>query len=170
MAPTIYDMLESIASSMLSMSNLAMVFAYMAGLISIITSLYKLRTYGDFRVMMFQGVDLKGPFGGIIFGALLLWLPSTLMTVTATFWGVSEPIGYDNTGYSIYDETIAVCTEIIEFVGLVAFIRGLMLMARVGQQGMQPGTFAKALTHVVGGIMAYHIGATLDVFRNTLGI
>ena len=171
MAPNLYEMLESIAASIPSLVTLAQVFSYLTGVTLIIGSLYKLRTYGDFRVMMFAGVDIKGPFGTIFFGTFLIWLPSTLTTVTATFFGVGEPIGYDEgSGGSIYDLGIEVAMQIIAFVGLVAFIRGFMIMSRLGQQNQQPGTFAKGLSHIVGGIMAYHIGPTVDVIRNTLAI
>lgn len=170
MAPTIYEMLANLAESMSSMNQLGMVFSYITGLSLIMGALYKLRTYGDFRVMMMQGVDLKGPFGSIVFGTLLVWLPSSLEMTSATLWGVGEPIGYDPHGSSVYDEGIAVALSIVEFVGLIAFIRGLIIMARVGQQSGQPGTLAKGLTHIVGGILAYHIGATIDVIMNTFSI
>lgn len=170
MTPTIYEMLQSLANSMGSVSQLGMVFSYLTGLTMIIGALYKLRTYGDFRVMMMQGVDLKGPFGSIVFGTLLVWLPSALEMTSATLWGVGEPIGYDPLGGSVYDEGIAVALSIVEFIGLIAFIRGIIIMGRVGQQSGQPGTLAKGLTHIVGGILAYHIGATIDVIMNTFAI
>ncbi len=170
MAPTIYEMLANLAETMPSLTALAQVFSYLTGLTMIIGALYKLRTFGDFRVMMFQGVDIKGPFGQIVFGTFLLWLPTSLQVTAATFWGVGEPIGYNPGGGSVVDEGIAVAMDIIRFVGLIAFIRGFMIMARVSQQSAQPGTLAKGLTHIIGGILAYHIGPTVDVIRNTLGI
>jgi intracellular multiplication protein IcmC len=170
MAPTIYEMLANLAESLFSLTTLVQVFSYLMGLTLIIGALYKLRTFGDFRVMMFQGVDIKGPFGQIVFGAFLIWLPSSLQVTAATFWGVGEPIGYAPGNGDPLSEGIAVAMDIIRFVGLIAFIRGLMIMARLGQQSAQPGTMAKGLTHIVGGILAYHIGPTVDVIRNTLGI
>lgn len=170
MAPTIYEMLANLAETMPSLTALAQVFSYLTGLTMIIGALYKLRTFGDFRVMMFQGVDIKGPFGQIVFGTFLVWLPTSLQITAATFWGVGEPIGYNPGGGDMIEFGIAVAMEVIRFVGLIAFIRGLIIMGRLGQQSAQPGTMAKAMTHIIGGILAYHIGATIDVIRNTLGI
>jgi hypothetical protein len=171
MAPNIYDMLATLSESIPSLGNLAIVFAYLSGLTMVIGALYKLRMHGDYRAMMSAGVDLKGPFGVITFGSFLIWLPSALEVTSASLWGVGEPLGYSPVGGSFYDEGIAVALQIVEFVGLVAFIRGLIILSRAGQsQQSQPGTFAKGFTHLIGGILAYHINATLDVLSNSLGI
>src|SRR5258708_7650791 len=136
MAPNIYAMLQSLADTLPSLMTLAKVVAYLAGLIFIGSALYKMRSFGDFRMMMHGGgSDVKGALGGIIFGTFLIWLPRTLETVSATFWGVAEPIGYEPGGADLLDQGIAVCMEIVAFVGLVAFIRGLIILAKLGQQG-----------------------------------
>jgi intracellular multiplication protein IcmC len=171
MAPNIFAMLESLAEQLPSLITLVKVFAYLAGLIFIGSALYKLRSFGDFRMMMHGGgSDLKGAFGAITFGTFLIWLPRTLETVSATFWGVTEPIGYEPGGASLYDQGIAVCMEIVAFVGLIAFVRGLIIMGKLGQQGQQPNMFGKAMTHMIGGILAYHLGATIDVIKGTLAL
>jgi len=171
MAPNIYAMLEGLAEQLPSLITLVKVFAYLAGLILIGGALYKMRTFGDHRMMMHGGgADVKSALGSVIFGTFLIWLPQTLETVSGTFWGVGEPIGYEPGGVDLFDQGIAVCMEIIAFVGLVAFVRGLILMAKLGQQGQQPNMFGKAMSHIVGGILAYHLGATIEVIRGTLSI
>ena len=57
---------------------------------------------------------------------------------------------------------------IIQVVGLVAFLRGWLLIARSSSQGQGAGNIGKGLMHVFGGVMAMNIIGTLEVFQNTL--
>ena len=53
-------------------------------------------------------------------------------------------------------------------VGIVAFIRGMIMLNKVGGQGAQPGTMGKALTHIVGGLLAINMWGFWEVIENTL--
>ena len=65
---------------------------------------------------------------------------------------------------------IAPIVGIIQLIGLFAFLRGGMILARVGKQGTQPGTVSKGVVHLIGGILAINITTTVNVVVNTLGL
>ncbi len=58
---------------------------------------------------------------------------------------------------------IEIAFEVIRLVGIIAFIRGWYYLVHPGEQGGQI-TVGKGLTHIIGGIFAYHMGATVTVF------
>jgi len=57
----------------------------------------------------------------------------------------------------------------IQIIGLVAFVRGWMMIAKSASQGgHQQGGFGKGMMHVFGGVMAINIVSTLNVINETL--
>jgi intracellular multiplication protein IcmC len=60
--------------------------------------------------------------------------------------------------------------RILQLIGVIAFVRGWVLLARSQGQGAQPGTMGKAVTHVFGGVLLMNIVATVNIMYNTLGI
>ena len=59
-------------------------------------------------------------------------------------------------------------TLIIQTVGLAAFVRGWLLIARGASGGQQQGGMGKGLVHVLGGIMAINIVQTVTIINNTI--
>jgi intracellular multiplication protein IcmC len=59
-------------------------------------------------------------------------------------------------------------TMIIQVIGLIAFVRGWVLIARSASQGQPPGGTGKGFMHVFGGILAINIVGTLEMINNTL--
>jgi intracellular multiplication protein IcmC len=59
-------------------------------------------------------------------------------------------------------------TMIIRVIGLIAFVRGWVLIARSASQGQPPGGTGKGLIHVFGGILAINIVGTLNMINTTL--
>jgi intracellular multiplication protein IcmC len=57
---------------------------------------------------------------------------------------------------------------IIQVIGLIAFVRGWVLVARSASQGQPPGGTGKGLIHVFGGILAINIVGTINMINNTL--
>ena len=62
----------------------------------------------------------------------------------------------------------AVIALVVQVIGVIAFIRGWVLIARSASQGQPPGGTGKGIAHVFGGIMAMNIVGTLQVVNNTL--
>lgn len=169
--PSALQMLQNLAASIPALQDLVASLAYLIGLSFVGNALYKLRMIGDYRHMMSQPTDLKGPMGSLLIGVILLYLPSALDSVTYTLWNKAEGLmAYSpTTGTPEFEEIVNVMFQIIRFVGLVAFIRGWMILAKLGDHSNQGG-IGKAVAHIFGGVMAYHIDATVYVVMATFGL
>jgi hypothetical protein len=56
----------------------------------------------------------------------------------------------------------------IQFIGLLAFIKGLFMLAKGGQHNAQPGTLSKGLTHMLGGAIAMNFVTFVNILYNTV--
>ena len=56
---------------------------------------------------------------------------------------------------------------LVQVMGVIAFIRGWVLLGHAGEQNAQQGMFGKGLTHIIGGILAINIVGTKDLIWNT---
>lgn len=156
------------AESLSGLSILVTASTYLLGIYMISSALYALKSLGDTRSMMSQQMDVSGPIVKMLVGAGLIWWPTLIDVSTYTFWGTTSPLSYmPSYGYEL-DTVIEVAFEVIRLVGIIAFIRGWYYIVKSGEQGSQT-TVTKGLTHVVGGLFAYHIGATVRILMNTFG-
>lgn len=158
----------SFAESLAGLSILVTASTYLLGIFMISNALYNLKAMADARTMMSSQADLSGPIVKMFIGVGLIWWPTLIDVTTYTFWGTTSPLSYNPTyGYEI-DTVIEVAFEVIRLVGIIAFIRGWYYIVKSGEQGSQ-ASVGKGLTHVVGGLLAYHIGAFVRVLMNTFG-
>ena len=146
--------------------------AYIMGIGLFLKAMYSLRLMGDHRHMMFQPMDIKAPIITMICGAALIYSPTFIDVTTATLWGSDRPLTYSEPGDDYWRDLWNASFIIIRLIGFMAFVRGWLIMARAGGSGHGGGqdTFSKAFTHIIGGVLCYHIDATLLVLSNTFGI
>jgi intracellular multiplication protein IcmC len=162
----VYSMLANLEKSLPGIQNVISYTAYFIGICLVMMSLYKLHHVADQRNMMSQQHSISGPIVTIIAGAFLIYLPSTIDTMTATFWGTDSPMAFDTTTGGQYDQMIGIVLKIVKIVGIIAFIRGWLMIAKSTDQGQQGGV-GKGMTHIIGGLLAFHMEATLQVLQNT---
>ncbi len=164
----IQAMLHNLADNCEPLIKLAVASAYLIGFACIVSAMYKLRAYGEVRTMMPSNAQMAGPALKFMVGILLLFLPTVINLSVYSLWHdhiLEYPGG---SGWSASIE--AAIFTVIKLFGVIAVVRGLILMARSSNQGAQPGTFTKGLVHLVGGIMAINIWGTLTTVGATLGI
>ncbi len=168
MTNDLLGMILHFAESLSGLSYLITATTYLVGVALLANGLYKLKMLGDSRSMMSQPMSLGGPIIRMMVGAAFIWWPTLIDVTTYTFWGTSSPLSYQPSfGYEV-DTVIEVAFQVIRLIGLIAFIRGWYYLIKSGEQGQQ-GMMGKGFTHIVGGILAYHMGATVQVFLNTFG-
>ena len=167
--PSAQDMLVNISKQIPNFMRMVTAIAYVLGMYFIVSGLFKLKQYGEARTMMSHDQSLKGPLIFIIVGTLLLYLPTSVQIGMSTFWTNPNPYGYleqvDQWTQFVNDLFL-----IVQFIGTVAFIRGLVILSHLGGHGGQPGTFSKGLTHIIGGIFCINIYQFVQVIMATLGI
>jgi intracellular multiplication protein IcmC len=171
------DILFNVAKSVVPMEKLLTGLAYLIGVAFITKGVFKLKIYGESRTMMSSSASAKEPLTFIVIGAVFLFFPSAFGTLHYTMFGYDNPLAF--APIDSHNQTISTLfgpdslfarplAEIIQLIGLIAFIRGWILIARSATQGQQPGGTGKGLMHVVGGILAMNIIGTMQIINTTL--
>lgn len=140
------------------------------GLSITLGGIFQFKKYGETRTMMSAQHSAAGPLAMVIAGGALLTLPSFIGSALLTFWGNNiSPLNYSDSigGYAALLPAILM---FVRLIGVGSFIRGLVLLSRAGGHQAQPGTLAKAIIHIVGGILCLHVGATLNLLADILGM
>ncbi len=168
---TAETVLQRIATQIPQLTSLVTAIAYVMGIYFVVMGVLKLREYGESRTMMSGQRSLQGPMVSIIIGTLLIYIPTTVQVGMATFWTNPNPYGYDTSSQDQWVQFIDICFVIVQFVGVVAFIRGLVILSALGgQSGGHHNAFAKGITHIIGGIFCINIYQTVNVILVTLGL
>ncbi len=162
------NMIANIAQQVPQLMHLVTAIAYVLGMYFIFHGIVKLKHMGEQRTMMSQEYSIVPPIVFLCVGAALLYVPTAVQVGLSTFWTNPNPYGYvtqqDQWGQFVND-----CFAIVQLVGAIAFIRGLVILSHVGSSRSQ-SPFAKGLTHIIGGILCINIYQFAQVILMTLGI
>lgn len=163
------QMLANIAEQVPYLMEFVSSLAYLIGFYLMFSAVYKLRAYGELRTMSSMQSDLRGPMITLAVGAALIFLPTAIDVGLTTVFGSDSIISYEPDSSS-WDQLAETLILIVQLVGAVAFVRGLIQFNRLGAGQAQPGMFGKALAHVIGGIIALNIVGATQIIFSTLGI
>lgn len=171
------DVMTNLSSSLLSIEDLVTGTAYLIGMVYIVKALHGLKVFGESRTMMSSSQSIKDPLIHLFVGAMLIYFPTGFEIMMNSTFGYSTVLAYApiNSGNPLLSALFGEDSQvgytlalIIQVVGVVAFVRGWVLIARSASQGQPPGGTGKGLMHVFGGVMAMNIIGTLEVLENTL--
>lgn len=164
------SMLVHIAQQVPNLMRFVTAFAYVFGMYLIIHGVIRMKHFGEMRTMMSHEHSVMGPIVMLAVGTLLLYLPTSVQVGVSTFWAEPNPYGYVQQGNQ-WQDFINVCYTIIQLIGTIAFVRGLIILSHVGRGGGgHQGGMAKGMTHVVGGILCINIYQFVQVMTSTLGL
>ncbi len=166
--PDAKQMLINLSTQIPSLMRMVTAFAYVTGFYFIFIGLLKLKQYGESRTMMSQERELKAPVIFLTVGTLLVYLPTTIQVGLSTFWVTPNPYAYLQE-QNQWTELFNICFIVIQLIGTIAFIRGLIMLTHLSGHGQQD-TFRKATTHIIGGILCINIYQFVQVIMVTLGI
>jgi intracellular multiplication protein IcmC len=166
--PSLGTMLQNIANIMPELIQMVTAASYIFGLSFILKAIYKLREYGELRTMTSSQTSIVPPIVMLAVGGLLIYFPSAYQIGLMTLFDYSSPLSYADGASSTSAEFTSALLLIMQFIGAIAFIKGLMMMNHASGQGSQPGTFSKALTHMIGGLCAINVYGTWTIISNTL--
>jgi intracellular multiplication protein IcmC len=171
------DIITNLAKTVAPLERLITASTYLLGIIFVFKGIHTLKVYGEGRTQMSGSTSIKEPLVYFLVGAALLYFPTTfdiLMKTTFDYTNVLQyaPIDSPNQALnSLFGGSSSVgrpLTMLIQVIGLIAFVRGWILIARGASQGQPPGNTGKGLMHVFGGILAVNIVGTLNVLNKTL--
>jgi intracellular multiplication protein IcmC len=168
-----------------------LVFSFVAGVYMIWHAITMMKKFGMMNSMQSQPGEFTGPITYMIVGAILIWIPTTSNLLTETIFGSGSPelftgnsfdysalgsgsqlLAY-TTGSSLQAQWSAIADTLvlyIQFIGLIAFIRGWIIISKATQTGAQPGSVSKGVTHIIGGIIAINFVQFIKLLQATLGM
>ncbi len=172
------NIFQNLKPSLVQVQRLITAVAYVMGVNYLIKGVMALKHAGEQRSHMSQQHSMKEPVLYLMVGAMLLYLPSAISVFLTSLFGSDDILQYNQLKSSnplintmlgsagVFGEDMILFVQII---GLIAFVRGWMLIAKGATQGgHQQGGMGKGLMHLVGGILAINIVQTLNVINNTL--
>lgn len=171
------DIITNVAASMESVEKLVTGAAYLIGMTFAMKAIYSLKVYGEARSMMAQSSSIKEPVVYLLVAGLLIYFPTGFEIMMNTTFGYSSVLAYAPVssqnpllaGLFGQDSPVGQSLAlIIQVVGVIAFVRGWVLVARAATHGQPPGGTGQGLMHVFGGVLAMNIVGTLQVINNTL--
>ena len=149
-------------------SQIIQTFAVVSGAVLFLASFFEFKRLGEARSMMHQYSAIK-PVMLLLCGSVLLVFPVISGTLLISFWGQMSDLSYssDTSGVGALMPAIFM---FVRLVGLVSFMRGLLLLSRASGSHGQPGTVGKALIHMFAGVLCLHVVETMDLLGNILGV
>lgn len=160
--------LANIVQQVPYLMSMVTAIAYVLGMFFIISAITQFKHFGESRTMMSHEHSIVKPITMLAVGAALLYLPSSVQVGMSSFWANPNPYAYLEE-QDQWSQVINDCYLVIQLIGTIAFIRGLVLLSHVGQSHGQ-GNFAKGLTHIIGGVLCINIYQFVQVILVTIGI
>lgn len=171
------EILTRLAESLAPVERLLTGGAYLIGCAFLFKAIYSLKVYGEARTMMSNSASVKEPIMYLMVGAILIYFPTGFKVFMQSTFGYENVLQYApvNSSNQALDTLFGSgsvvgrpLTMLIQVVGIIAFVRGWVLVARSASQGQPPGGTGKGLIHVFGGILAINIVGTINMINNTL--
>jgi intracellular multiplication protein IcmC len=129
-----------------------------------------MKHFGEMRTMQSREHGVWGPIIELLIGAALIYLPSSVQGVMSTFWTSTNPYAYLTSSTALNSAFVDACYSVIQLIGVIAFIRGLIMLQQAGSERAQPHMLGKALSHLVGGILCINLYGTIQTLEATVGM
>ena len=170
-APDVATMLVNFSEAVPNLMRLVTALAYVMGFYFVVKGVMELKHFGESRSMMSQEHSLGRPLTLLVVGTLLIYLPASVKTGLSTFWITPNPYAYlpSSSDESNWTDLTGAAFMVIQLVGTIAFIRGVLMLRHTTGHG-QPDTFAKAMAHIIAGILCINLYQFLQAVFETLGI
>lgn len=172
------DVLQNLANNLAPVQRLITGGAYIMGIGFAIKAMYAMRTFGEHKAASSGHSNAKEPLLYLLIAAVFIYFPTGIQVMLNTTFGTSSILEYSPTASSngtintLFGNSAigAPLTLIIRTIGLWAFVKGWLMIARSasGSGGGQQGGTGKGFIHVFGGILAINIVQTIDIINNTL--
>lgn len=170
-------------------TRLLFVLCYVCGIYFVWRGLGMLKAFGMPLTQASRPGEVAGPLMFIFVGALMLFLPTTTDVISQSVFGNSqagifsggevdygaagkaseELVGYLPSGIEAkWADLLDTLVLFIEFIGFIAFIRGLFILSKAGNPGVQPGSIAKGIIHLIGGVVAINFIPAVKIVHNSM--
>lgn len=136
-----------------------------AGFCLLVSAMFKFKRYGESRTMMSSQMSMSGPLFTLIAGVALVLLPRTLEILVGSIWGDGQSLLIMPAGSEPVDQYMVAIYKMIQIVGIVSIIRGIITLSKLGGGQGQPGMMGKAFGFIIGGAFCLNIQGTIALFK-----
>jgi len=147
---------------------------YLVGFSLTLGAIYKLKKFGERTAFMHNSKGLLAPSAAFFIGIALMYAPTFLQNWNMTLFGtpnVESTLSWQSSNSGIdWADALAPMIGTIQVIGLIAFLRGWLLITKSTGEQPQPGAVSKGFIHVIGGVLAINITGTMDMLANTFGL
>ncbi len=155
--------LGNISHSLYPVQRLITGGAYVLGILFFFTAINKMMKIADKRAQSSSSEKMFAPMMYLVFGSLLIYLPSALDIMANTAFGVGNVLTYVNYNpANIYSSM----ELLIRTAGILWFVRGCVLLAHAGEPGKQHGS--KGLVFVMAGVLSMNFDNTISMFNGMI--
>lgn len=189
-AADIGTILANLRGVIIPLTSMVLVISFVIGIAMIFGALTKMKKFGTMMTMQSaERGEIGGPLVSFVIGAVLIYLPTSTDLLMNTVFQTSQSmfggssINYQAMGqgatllsYSsasaglsmMWADMANTLVLFIQFLGFVSFVKGWIIMSKAASPGHQPGTFSKALTHIIGGVVLINFIGAVNIIRNTI--
>lgn len=168
--PDVATMLQNLSTAVPQFMQLVTASSYVMGMYMIFRGVSGLKAFGEQRSQMSTHTEMKSAIVLLSVGAGLLYLPSSVQAGLTTFWSDPNPYGYVTEASDDFSTMYQDAFLVIQLIGTVAFIRGLLTLSQMAGHSGQPGTLAKGFTYIVAGVCCINLNDFLNAINGSLGI
>ncbi len=168
--------ITNLSESFGNIQKLIVAISYVMGVGMAVKGVMMYRVFANQSMSSAQRGEFAGPLVWITIGCLLVYFPTTLDSSLQTVFGTSD-LGNANelvaySSISTVEKWKSISDVIIQYVkliGLIAFVRGWVILSKMGHSGAQPGSISKGIIHVIGGVLLINIVDTVNMLATTFG-
>jgi hypothetical protein len=161
--PDLITILGNLSRSLYPIQHLITGGAYILGILFFLTAIAKLRKIADYHGQSSQE-KMFSPMMYLLFGAILLYLPTALDLMANTTFGVGNVLTYTSYNPANIFSSMGL---LIQTAGILWFVRGSVLIVQSSQPGTQNGH--KGLLFLLAGILAMNFDNTIAMLNYTMG-
>ncbi|MCS5708313.1 hypothetical protein CC99x_005280 [Candidatus Berkiella cookevillensis] len=169
--------LQNLSYAFTSLKALIVALSYVLGVGMVVRGLMMYRQLANVTMSSAQRGELAGPMVWIIVGVILVYFPRTLESSLTTVFATgdtaaaSELIGYVTiSGVERWREISEIIVNYMKLIGYIAFLRGWIILSKMGHSGSQPGSIGKGIVHIVGGVLLINVIDTVNLLARTFGL
>jgi intracellular multiplication protein IcmC len=168
--PDLSTMLTNFSGDIPSLMRLVTAVAYVMGMWFVYRGILELKEFGEQRTQNSSHASLSGPIIQMTVGTLLLYLPSAVQSGLNTFWMYPNPYGYVQETQDQWSFIIQCCYMVIQLIGTISFIRGLLILNQMSESGGGHGAAGRGLTHIIAGVLCINLYDFLNALNLLIGI
>ncbi|MBA2654555.1 MAG: hypothetical protein H0U71_05765 [Gammaproteobacteria bacterium] len=167
----IAGMMQTFQSNLGPVYIFVVAISYVMGIWFVADSIFRLKKYGQARTMMSTNTSLAKPIILMGLGLALIYFPQFVNTSIQSLWvyGSSSSVLKYPAEPTTWDAFIHPLIDTIRLFGLIAVVRGIVILTRLAGESSQPGSMGKGVMHIIAGTLAINIVGTIDVIKATFG-